>query len=359
IPVEAIEVSRTEFDSMLRREIDITLRRSGPSLTMSMLVYTPRSAANKPCPLFLGLNFGGNHTVDPNPSIRITQSWVSNRRDETTNRNQATSLGRGRAAKRWPIESIVDAGYGLATIHYSDIDPDFDDGFENGMHGLFRDWAYDVPKLQRWGSIAAWAYGLSRAMDVLVDDPLVASDQVAVFGHSRLGKTALWAGAMDERFALVISNNSGCGGAALSRRAVGETVGKINRTFPHWFADEFNDYNENESELPVDQHQLISLIAPRPVYVASATKDRWADPKGEYLSALAASPVYRLFGLQGISSSSRDDSMPPPDQSLQSGMIGYHLRSGKHDVTLYDWDQYIRFADRVMQPPPSATQHAN
>lgn len=320
----------------VRRQVTILLdgRRDGPQ--MRVLLYLP-AAARGPVPVFLGPNFHGNQAVHPDPAIFITPGWVTPA--PGIRKGSATLHSRGIDASEWPVEAILKAGYGVATYFTGDLYPDGDNKVAESIQPVFGTNPSDP---QHWGAIATWAWGLSRAYDYLATDRAVDPRRVIVFGHSRYGKAALWAGARDERFAMVIANNSGEGGAALYRRNFGETIRVMNN---YWFAPRFKTFAEREGDLPVDAHMLIALAAPRPVYIASATDDWWADPRGEFLAAKGADPVYRLLGAGELDARE----MPTADRPIQS-RIGYHIRSGPHALTASDWNHFIAFADRWLRP---------
>lgn len=323
----------------IRKEIRATFRLGPSATTMDVLIYLPRQALEQPVPIFLGLNFMGNHTIHLDPEIMLSKQWMPGKLEEGIVDHRATPAARGSRQSRWPVETILQHGFGLATSYCGDLDPDYDDGFQNGIHPLFYQQGQERPAPDEWGAISAWAWGLQRAMDYCREDVQIDHHRVALVGHSRLGKAALWAGAQDRRFALVVANNSGCMGAALSRRRFGETIAAINHLFPHWFCGRFQRYNGDEDALEVDQHMLIASIAPRPVYVVSAEGDPWADPRGEFLGLQGAEPVYRLFGCQDLPVQEMPDVGTPVWDTL-----GYHIRSGGHDLTAYDWEQLLRFA---------------
>lgn len=300
---ERADVTLADGVRATRLQVRLRLGDGPKTPTVNLLVYLPKS--ERPVPVFLYLNFKGNEAEHAAPAM----------------------LARG---------------YGMATACYDDIFPDKPDGrAESVLAALGRpadgDLAPDEP-----GAIAAWAWGLSRILDWLVRQPEIDATRAIVVGHSRNGKAALWAGACDERFAMVVSNESGCGGAALERRNYGETIADITTRFPHWFCPAFATYAGREAEMPTDQHVLLAMVAPRPLYVASAIDDRWADPRGEFLAAVAAEPVWKLFGFGGLGTAE----WPPIDAPVGSGRIGYHVRTGAHDLLEYDWQRFADFADR-------------
>lgn len=298
----------------IQKLVRIQYEGPGGKGALPVLLFLP-TAVRRPSPVFLFLNNRSREIT--NPDRKIKSSF-------------------------WPAELMISRGYGAAAIEVDDVDPDVDDGFQNGVHVLF-----DAPNTPRppdaWGTIAAWAWGASRVMDYFETDPDVDHNEVALVGHSRGGKTALWAGAQDERFAMIVSNNSGCTGAAISRGKQGESIKQINETFPHWFNENYKYYADRETELPLDQHMLLSLIAPRALYVSSASEDAWADPESEFLSIVAAEPIYRMCGYTGLGS----DQFPPVERPIHGDRIAYHLRQGKHDLVEYDWRQFIDFFDKI------------
>ncbi len=310
--------TRDAFDGLaVCRQVNITLAGPRGELTFPLVVYLPKNQL-QPRGCFLLI--------------------VNRSRKIITDAEQAPN-------GFWPVRDILARGYATAAFHNSDLAPDNEeDGFKSGVFKI-----YDAPRAagelrpgDAWGTIAAWSWGASRAIDYLVTEPALRGVPLAVAGHSRGGKAALWCGAQDRRVALTISNNSGCTGAAPARITRGETIKDINKTFPYWFARNYHAYDDNASGLPVDQHELVALMAPRLVYVASASEDSWADPAAEFRSCVETGAVYQLYNLPGVGSKVQ----PAIAQPLHTGAIGYHLREGKHDLTPDDWGWYMDFADR-------------
>jgi hypothetical protein len=298
-----------------RKRIRITSTQQGRSFSFEAWLLTPNAAKGK-VPAFLLINNRAISSADPS-------------------RQQKDGF--------WPAEEILARGYAAAVFRTVDVDPDKDGPAERakGVRGVL---PMDNSHGDAWATIAAWAWGASRVLDYLQTDPAIDASHVAVIGHSRGGKTALWAAAQDTRFALACSNCSGRGGASLARRRMGETVKRINTAFPYWFCDNYKKYNDNEDACPVDQHQLIALIAPRPVYVVDAELDFWADPRGEFTALTKASAVYALYDLAGPTSVNE---MPPLATPLIRNHQAYRIHEGGHNLTPYDWNRYMDFTDKL------------
>jgi hypothetical protein len=353
VPVTVVgEVERAEVTlpgpgdattAAVRLQARLRLGEGKDAPETAVLFYLPAEAAASQAavPTFLKLNFAGNQAETSDEGVWITTSWM--RDGEGVVAHRATESTRGINARRFPLAEMLSRGYGMATAYCGDFFPDHADGRPDSVLPSLGRPAEGELAANEPGAIAAWAWGLSRVLDWLATRPEVNEHAVIVVGHSRLGKTALWAGACDPRFAMVVSNESGCGGAALSRRNYGETVGVITSRFPHWFCPSFAQYAGRELELPVDQHTLLAMTAPRPLYVASAEGDRWADPRGEFLSAEAVGPVWRLYGRTGLGTSE----YPEVGRSVGE-FVRYHVRAGKHDLLLEDWQHFADMADDTL-----------
>ena len=298
--------------AIMRRAVGrIGTAADGPRVTM--MIYTP-SKASRPVPLILLVNFGGGPPVEGRPAsnAQFTDPPVA--------------------------ADILARGWGYAMVGYQDIQPDRLNTFNQGVIGQTLA-AGQQPKLDEWGAIGAWAWGVSRIIDYFETDKLVDAKKIAVQGHSRIGKTALWASALDERVAAVYASCSGEMGAALARRDWGETVDDMAQTFPYWFAGNFQKYAGHWNDMPVDAHMLIALSAPRPVFITGGTADQWADPVGEFLAGVAAGPVYRLLGKNDLGATK----IPPLDMPLTKGDIGWHYHTGGHAATPADWNAFLEF----------------
>ena len=318
----------------IRKQVTIYFSpsRSGPR--EEVLIYIPKNAP-KPVPVFLLLSFAGNQTVSAEPQIKTGVMW----NPKTREKQAAPEDSRGRMKEE--TERVLSRGYAFAAVNYADIEPDFNGGYVSGIRPLFFKPGQSENSNDEWGAIGAWSYGLSRIVDYFESDKDIDARRVAIVGHSRLGKTALWTGALDQRIALVISSCSGEGGASLSRRDYGERISNLTWSFPYWFAKNYKNFADKVDQLPVDMHELIALIAPRPVYITGGETDLWADPKGEFLAAVGAGPVFRLLGKEDLGT----DQMPDLDQPIMK-TIGFHIHSGGHAITPFDWEQFLTFADK-------------
>ncbi len=328
-------------DKAILSEVELTF---GPPEwpKIYLLLALPKGKTRVPC--FVGPNFGGNHLITDHAKVRIPTAWVPDRYPGVVN-NRASAEGRGKQADTWPLEQVIDNGYAVATFYCGDIQPDRPTVLE-GMRAT-------LPRRERGdqgdetATIAWWAWGVHRTVDYLLTNTSIDGSKLAVVGHSRLGKTALLAGAFDDRIALVIPHQSGCGGAGPSRNrsSKAETVGQITKAFPHWFCGHFAAFGDDTSRLPFDQNSLVAICAPRPVLMTNALDDLWANPSGQFDVLRAAAPAYALYDL---ATPVVADAMPPSN-TLSAERLGYFIRPGKHAMTPEDWRIYMEFADKWLK----------
>jgi hypothetical protein len=321
----------------LRKQVTVYFSRDKAGPKMDLLVYLP-AGAQKPVPLLLNLSFTANSSAVDDPGVKQGEIW--NREKKRAPAPKGSNFG------KLNVAPFLAQGIGVATVYYGDIDPDFQGGLPYGVRSLYLKSGQTEPAPDEWGAIGAWAWGLSRAMDYLETDKGVDAKRVAIVGISRLGKTVLWAGAHDERFAMVIASCSGEGGAALSRRNYGETIKHLTEPtrYPYQFAANYGKYGDRVDQFPVDSHMLVALIAPRPVLLQTGDTDVWSDPKGEFLAAVAAEPVFRLLGKQGLGT----EQMPPAGQPIFH-TLGYVMHSGGHGTIPSDWDLFLEFMRMHLQ----------
>jgi hypothetical protein len=323
-----------------RKQVEVHFSDKPRTPVMHLLLYTPAEAKG-PVPVFLCLHFSGNWAIVNDPDVRLYEMW-----DRKTQKQVMPPAGTSRGqSKEWDVPLVLSRGYGIAAVHYGDIEPDFDKGagLPYGVRALFFQPGQTERGPNHWGAIGAWAWGLSRALDYLVTDKDVDGKKVIAVGQSRLGKTVLWAGAQDQRFAMVIASCSGEGGAALSRRDYGENLDNMTTTYLYQFCDNFKRYYKHWDDLPVDAHMLVALMAPRPLLLNTGSEDQWSDPKGEFLAAQAASPVYALFGKSGPAG----DALPPLDHPLLHD-LAFHEHAGRHAILPSDWKVFLDFADQKL-----------
>jgi hypothetical protein len=318
---------------------EVTISFGPPELPCIHLLLVVPNQRQGPAPTFVGMNFCGNHALVDDPAVRLPGSWIYSTYPGVQ-KNRATDAGRGKQAGVWALEQSIERGYAVATFYNGDIDPD-QAKVREGIQPHLRKLGLLKSGPDAAATIAVWAWGIHRAVDFLVTQKDIDRTRIAVVGHSRLGKTALLAAAFDERLALAIPHQAGCGGTAPSRGKIGESVKQINDRFPHWFNNVFKQFNDRPDRLPFDQHGLVTLVAPRPVLFSNAVEDTWANPEGQFQVLKAAEPVYRLLGAGGLDATQ----MPEPGKLIAS-RLGYFIRPGKHSMTREDWKIFLDFADR-------------
>jgi hypothetical protein len=313
----------------------VGMKTDGPQIRVS--VYTPANTAAK-VPIILLVNFGGGQgSVGGPPAGPAPPNGAG------TAAGRA-GAGRGNAVTGEPPNAadILARGWGYATVGYNDIQPDRNNAWSEGVIGQTLAPGQTKPAIGEWGTISAWAWGASRIADYLQSDPNVDGTHIALYGFSRLGKTVLWAAAQDERFQVVFSGCAGEMGSALARRDWGETVDDMAQNYAWQFGGRFQLWPGRWAEMPVDAHMLISLIAPRPLFVTGGTGDQWSDPKGEFLSQVAAGPVYRLLGARDLGVTT----YPAPDTPIVTGDLGFNLHTGPHTATPAEWATFVDFLAR-------------
>lgn len=322
----------------IRRQVRIYLTENSKDHPMDLLVYFPKNTS-VPSPIFFTISFSANSQTVDDPEVRIGEIW--NREGQKVKADQP---GRFPSTN---VEQFIDAGYGFATVYYGDIDPDFKDGFERGIRKEFLKPGKTKPKKDEWGTISAWSWGLSRAMDYFEKDKQIDQDRIALMGVSRLGKTVLWTGIRDPRFKMIIASCSGEGGAALARRDYGENIKHMSdpSRYAYQFAPNYHEYSTHVEDFPFDAHSLVAMIAPRPLLLQTGNTDYWSDPKGEFLAAQEASKVYQLFGENGP----EKDEMPPAgDTSLIENKLGYYMHDGGHGTVPSDYPVFIQFMKKFL-----------
>ena len=318
---------------------------NAPRIDLMLVTPNQASASGKSkYPVFLVMNFCGNHAITTDPRVTLSKNWMSKICPGCTN-GVATEAARGFAATNWPLAEIVRRGYAVATFYSGDIDSDRAD-VSDGIYAWLAngDTAHNNPTNR--GTLIAWAWGFHRCVDYLVTDPGVKPHHIAALGHSRNGKATLLAAAFDERIAIAFPHQAGCGGTSPSRGKTGESVKAINDRFPYWFDAEFKEFNDAPDRLPFDQECLLALCAPRPVLFSAAQGDQWSNPAGQFEVLKAADPVYHLLGFEGLAAKEM-----PPIGKLVDSRLGYYIREGKHSMTAGDWDVFMDFADKQWGKP--------